>query len=184
MPWRYKICIAKCLYPDGDNLLKKIWSKSRPKIAKLPLPVDARRSKTSLFKLPVIIPHQEIITVLLWLLPAHVTSSFSKISDFIWKEKEHFWKAGFAASLENNDLFLNKTDKCGLGLKKGQSSLLEKPCYFRRKQNKSLCRTVLSPKLLINIISIINININKYSRKWKVRLLFTQWRARRPIRGT
>ena len=108
-------------------------------------------------------PHQEITIVLLWLLPAHVTSSFSKISDFIWKEKEHFWKVGFAVSPENNDLFLNKTGKCGLGLKqKGQSSLLEKPCYFGRKQNKSLCRTTvfLSPKLLINIISIINRNIN------------------------
>ena len=45
---------------------------------------------------------------------------------------------------------------------KEKVKVLGKPCYFRRKQNKSLCRTTLflSPKLLINIISIINININ------------------------
>ena len=165
MPWRYKICIAKCLYSDGDNLLNNL------------IKITAKDCKTStsgwraslknwfkqLNSLWLSGPHQEITIVLLWLLPAHVTSSFSKISDFIWKEKEHFWKVGFAVSPENNDLFLNKTGKCGLGLKqKGQSSLLEKPCYFGRKQNKSLCRTTvfLSPKLLINIISIINRNIN------------------------
>ena len=45
-------------------------------------------------------------------------SSFSKISDFIWKEKEHFWKAGFAASPENNDLFLNENSLVWTGAKK------------------------------------------------------------------
>ena len=35
-----------------ETICPKIWSKSRPKIAKIPLPVEVRRSKTSLLKLP------------------------------------------------------------------------------------------------------------------------------------
>ena len=31
-----------------ETIYPKIWSKARPRIAKIPLPVDVRRSKTSL----------------------------------------------------------------------------------------------------------------------------------------
>ena len=47
MPWSYQISILECLFSHRNDLLK-IWSKSRPKIAKRLLPVDVRRSKTSL----------------------------------------------------------------------------------------------------------------------------------------
>ena len=47
MPWRYQICIAKCLYSYRDDL-HRIYLKFRPRSAKSSLPVDFRRSKTSL----------------------------------------------------------------------------------------------------------------------------------------
>ena len=51
MLWRYQICIAKFLYPYRDDL-PNIWAKALPKNENWPLPVDMRRSKTSLLKLP------------------------------------------------------------------------------------------------------------------------------------
>ena len=133
MPWRYKICIAKCLYSDGDNLLNNLIKITAKDCKTSTFGWRASLKNWSLFKLPIIIPNQEITIVLLWLLPAHVTSSFSKISDFIWKEKEHFWKAGFVASSENNDLFLNKTGKCGLGPKKRSKLPSRKTMLFQAK---------------------------------------------------
>ena len=47
MPWSYQIGILKCLFSHRNDLLK-IWSKSRPKIAKRLLPGDVRPSRTSL----------------------------------------------------------------------------------------------------------------------------------------
>ena len=52
MLWRYEICIAKFLYPYRDDDLPNIWAKALPKNENWPLPVDMRRSKTSLLKLP------------------------------------------------------------------------------------------------------------------------------------
>ena len=51
-PWRYRIYIAKCLNSYRDDLPKNLF-KSRLKSAKRPFPVDVRRSKTSLLKLPI-----------------------------------------------------------------------------------------------------------------------------------
>ena len=53
-PWRYQICIAGFLYSykwlktSGSNM----WTKSLPKKGKSKPPVDVRRSKTPLLKLP------------------------------------------------------------------------------------------------------------------------------------
>ena len=52
MLWRYQICIAKFLYPYRDDDLPNIWAKALCKNENWPLPVDMRRSKTSLLKLP------------------------------------------------------------------------------------------------------------------------------------
>ena len=41
-----------------ETICPKICSKSRLKSAKRPLPVDVRRSKTSLLKLPILLPRQ------------------------------------------------------------------------------------------------------------------------------
>ena len=51
MLWRYQICIAKFHYSYRDDL-PNIWAKPLPKSENRPLPVDMRRSKTSLLKLP------------------------------------------------------------------------------------------------------------------------------------
>ena len=53
MSRRYKLfCIAKCLFSYGDDFSQNIWVKPLPKDAKSPLPVDIRRCKPSLLKLP------------------------------------------------------------------------------------------------------------------------------------
>ena len=52
MPWRKQICIAKCLYSYRDDLPKYLFKKSWLKSGKSPLPVDVRRWKTWLLKLP------------------------------------------------------------------------------------------------------------------------------------
>ena len=46
-PWRYQICIFKCLYYYRDNL-SNIWLKPPSTHEKRPLSVDVHRSKTSL----------------------------------------------------------------------------------------------------------------------------------------
>ena len=50
MLWHHQICLAKSLYYYRDGL-PKVCSKSQLKSAKSLLPVDMRRSKTSLLKL-------------------------------------------------------------------------------------------------------------------------------------
>ena len=52
-PWRYRIYIASVLILI-ETICPKICSKSRLKSAKRPFPVDVRRSKTSLLKLPIV----------------------------------------------------------------------------------------------------------------------------------
>ena len=46
-PWRYQICISKCLYYNRDDLCN-IWPKPPSTHEKRPLSVDMHRSKTSL----------------------------------------------------------------------------------------------------------------------------------------
>ena len=53
MPRRYQICIAKSALTLIEKICSRSCSKSRPKSAKSPLPVDVHRSKTSLLKLPI-----------------------------------------------------------------------------------------------------------------------------------
>ena len=50
-----------------ETICPKIWSKSRPRIAKIPLPVDVRWSKTSLLKLP----GNVVTTSFPWFFPAY-----------------------------------------------------------------------------------------------------------------
>ena len=49
MPWLYPICISKCLFSHSDDLPENLV-KITPQVAKRPLPVNVRRSKTSLLK--------------------------------------------------------------------------------------------------------------------------------------
>ena len=49
MPWRYQICMLR-VFTLKETICPKICSKSRLKSAKGSLPVDVRRSKTSLLK--------------------------------------------------------------------------------------------------------------------------------------
>ena len=49
MPWRYQICMLR-VFTLKETICLKICSKSRLKSAKGSLPVDERRSKTSLLK--------------------------------------------------------------------------------------------------------------------------------------
>ena len=49
MPWRYQICMLR-VFTLKETICPKICSKSRLKSAKGSLPVDVRRSKTSLIK--------------------------------------------------------------------------------------------------------------------------------------
>ena len=49
--WRQQICIAKILFSYKDDL-PEILNQPLPNDAKSPLPVDVRRSKTLLLKLP------------------------------------------------------------------------------------------------------------------------------------
>ena len=49
MPWLYPICISKCLFSHSDDLSENLV-KITPQVAKRPLPVNVRRSKTSLLK--------------------------------------------------------------------------------------------------------------------------------------
>ena len=51
-PWRYHILLSSVLILI-ETICPKIWSKSRLKRAKSSLPVDVRRSKTSLLKLTI-----------------------------------------------------------------------------------------------------------------------------------
>ena len=51
--WRHQICIAKSLYYI-ETIYRKVCSKSQLKSAKSLVPVDVRRSKTSLLKLPTV----------------------------------------------------------------------------------------------------------------------------------
>ena len=47
MPWLYQICISKCLFSYTDDLSENLV-KIIPQVAKRSLPVNVRRSKTSL----------------------------------------------------------------------------------------------------------------------------------------
>ena len=49
--WRYKICIA-CFFALIETIWLKIWAKPPLKNVKNPVPVNVRRSKTPLLKLP------------------------------------------------------------------------------------------------------------------------------------
>ena len=51
MPWCYQICILS-VFTLIETICLRICSKSRPKSSRSPLPLDLRRSKTSLLKLP------------------------------------------------------------------------------------------------------------------------------------
>ena len=57
-PFLFLICLdgTKFVFLSIFSLIEticpKVWSKSRPRIPKIPLPVDVRWSKTSLLKLP------------------------------------------------------------------------------------------------------------------------------------
>ena len=48
MPWLYQICISKCLLSYRDDLSENLVVKITPQVAKRSLPVNVRRSKTSL----------------------------------------------------------------------------------------------------------------------------------------
>ena len=50
-----QICIAKCLYSYRDDLSENLGKTTAREREKSPLPVDGRRSETSLLNLPFIL---------------------------------------------------------------------------------------------------------------------------------
>ena len=53
MPWHYQFCIVRS-YTVIETISSKIWAKPMSKNTNSTLPVDVRRSKTSLFKFPTV----------------------------------------------------------------------------------------------------------------------------------
>ena len=132
MPWRYKICIAKCLYSDGDNLLNNLI-----KITAKDCKTSTSGRRASLKNIVVLTPcyyptSRDHKSPIMALARTYYVVVFQN-RRFYLERKRAFWIAGFAASPENNDLFLNKTGKCGLGLKKRSKLPSRKTMLFQAK---------------------------------------------------